>query len=335
MNLNKKKTFVILVSVLFFTIGGISCSSDDIPIETIIEEPEPDPDPVSTYNPGLPLSDQDNIGVWTLNENVSDEFNGTSLDENKWLIQGKNGVYQSKFIGRVPAQFSIDNAIVEDNMLKILTKWEPDYPFTNDNSGNKLGVYQGVSKPITTAAVISKKQFKYGYMEIRSKSANAEVTSSFWTTGPGPGLSGASELDMFEMFGGHKTSANWKKRLKFNMISWDNTNKYKQGVSGPGQTHTRNIQADKNTADGFHVYGFDWTPEYIKVYIDGVLHKDGTILKSVLTDNGNDPDRWVTDVPYWVWFDSETFPWLGLPDQSDLITPAEYQIDYIRIWQNN
>lgn len=330
---------MILLSVLIFTISSISCSGDSESVDPI-EMPDlviPDPvtpDPVPTYNSSLPLSDQENAGSWVLNENISDEFNSTSLDENKWLIQGKNGVYQSKFIGRVPAQFSVNNAIVEDNMLKILTKWEPDYPFTNDNSGNKLGIYEGVSKPITTAAVISKSQFKYGYMEIRSKSANVEVTSSFWTTGPGPGLSGASELDMFEMFGGHKTNTNWKKRLKFNMISWDNTNKYKQGVSGPGQTHTRNIQADKNTADGFHVYGFDWTPEYIKVYIDGILHPDGTILKSVLTDNGNDPDRWVTDVPYWIWFDSETFPWLGLPEASDLLTPAEFQIDYIRVWQN-
>jgi hypothetical protein len=312
-NKNRKglSSFLILVSVLFYS---------NLQAQT------------------LPLSDQQNTGDWVLNTDISDEFEATSLNENQWLIQGRNGVYQSNFIGRVPAQFSTDNAIIDDGKLKILTKWEPDYSFTKDNSGNQLGEYNGVSKPITTAAVISKKQFQYGYMEIKSKAANAEVTSSFWATGPGPGKpGGASELDMFEMFGGHKTNDAWKKRLKFNIISWDPNNAIKQAATAAGQsvgtTHTRNIQAENNTADDFHVYGFEWTAEYIKVYIDGVLHPEGTILKSVITNNGAEPDRWVTDVPYWVWFDSETFPWLGLPEASDLQTPAEYQIEYIRVWQ--
>lgn len=284
-----------------------------------------------------PLSDQQNNGNWTLNTEISDEFEASSIDEDKWLIQGRNGEYQSNFIGRSPSQFSTENAIQDNGKLKILTKWDPNYNFTNDNSGNPLGVYNGQSMPITTAAVISKKQFKYGYMEIKSKAANAEITSSFWTTGPGRGLPGASEVDMFEQFGGHKSNDSWRKRLKFNLISWDPNNSIKQAATAAGQAvgtaHTRNIQADNNTADDFHVYGFEWTETFIKVYIDGVLHPEGTILKSELTDNGNDPDRWVTDVPYWVWFDSETFPWLGLPDASDLTTPAEYQIEYIRIWE--
>ena len=162
----------------------------------------------------FPASDQQNSGNWVLNTEISDEFEGATINEDQWLIQGRNGQYQSNFIGRVPAQFSTDNAILEDGKLKILTKWEPGYPFTTDNSGNQLGEYNGVSKPITTAAVISKKQFQYGYMEIKSKAADAEITSSFWTTGPGPGKpGGASELDMFEMFGGHKTNDAWKKSL--------------------------------------------------------------------------------------------------------------------------
>ena len=285
-----------------------------------------------------PLSDASNTGNWVLNSDVSDEFDSGSLNEEKWLIQGKNGVYQSNFIGRSPSQFSINNALVENGKLKIRTKWEPDYPFTNDANGSMLGVYEGVEKPITTAAVISKQQFQYGYMEIKSKAANAEITSAFWTTGPGMS-NGASELDMFEMFGGHKTNSSWRKRLKFNIISWDPNNSIKQAATAAGQsvgtTHTRNIQAANNTADDYHVYGFEWTAEYIKVYIDGVLHPDGTLLKSVITNNGTEPDRWVTDVPYWVWFDSETFPWLGLPDESDLAIPADYEIEYIRVWQAN
>ena len=283
-------------------------------------------------NDNYPLSDQNNEGNWILNTEISDEFDAGTLNEDQWLIQGQNGEYQSNFKGRAPSQFSTENAIVEDGKLKILTKWEPDYNFSPSQNADG-DAYEN----ITTAAVISKKQFQYGYMEIKSKAADAEITSSFWTTGPGPGLPGASELDMFEMFGDHKTNDDWKKRLKFNMISWDPNNSVKQAATAAGQSvgtaHTRNIQADNNTADDFHVYGFEWTADFIKVYIDGVLHPEGTILKSEITNNGAEPDRWVTDVPYWVWFDSETFPWLGLPEASDLQTPAEYQIEYIRVWQ--
>jgi len=322
MNLNKKSVLVILGSVLFFTIGSISCSSGDSS-EPVTQNPDPDP----VYNPNLPLSDQENGGNWILNETVSDEFNSATLDESKWQIQGKNGVYKSNFVGRHPSQFSPNNAIVENNILKIRTKWEPDFPFSTATREQCGEVYN--YENITTAAVISKQQFQYGYMEIRSKSAKARVTSSFWTTG------NQSELDMFEMFGDPQVgeaSLDWRKRLKFNMVSWDPDNIYYL-PDGNGPAYTRNIQASNNTADGFHVYGFEWTSEYIKVYIDGELHPNGTFLKSVVTNNGADPGRWVTDVAYWIWFDSETFCWLGLPEAADL--PVDYEIDYVRVWQNN
>ncbi|XMO85852.1 T9SS type A sorting domain-containing protein [Algibacter sp. AS12] len=270
-----------------------------------------------------PVSDPSNNGNWVLNTDISDEFDGGALDEVKWQIQGKDGIYKSNFIGRAPSQFNPNNVLVENDKLKIRTKWEPSFPFSSTPQN-------GVAyENITTAALISKQQFQYGYMEIMSKAAKAEITSSFWTTGF------QSELDMFEMFGDPKdVNLAWRKRLKFNMISWDPNNTYYL-PDGNGPAHTRNIQADNNTADAFHVYGFEWTSEYIKVYIDGVLHPNGTILKSVITNNGADNERWVTDVSYWIWFDSETFPWLGIPDQNDLATPVDYEIEYIRVWQTN
>ncbi|XMO85861.1 family 16 glycosylhydrolase [Algibacter sp. AS12] len=322
----KKCNCIFIIGLIALMTLQSSCSGSDSPTDEEEEEKEiiivPPVD--NTPNSNYPLSDQSNTGNWVLNSEVSDEFETSNLDESKWQIQGKGGVYKSNFIGRAPSEFSVNNAVVESGKLKIVSKWEPTYPFNQDRTQTVNGVVYKY-KNITTAAVISKKQFKYGYMEIKSKSAKAPLTSSFWTTG-----ANTSELDMFEMFGGHKTNEAWKKRLKFNIISWDPNSPFYQPVFN-GPVHTRNIQADTNTADDFHVYGFDWTPEYIKVYIDGILHPNGTILKSELTNNGANPERWVTDVNYWVWFDSETFPWLGLPTEADL--PAEYQIEYLRVWQ--
>lgn len=269
----------------------------------------------------FPLSDPTNIGNWVINGDMSDEFDQANLNEVKWHIQGKGGQYESNFRGRAPSQFSTDNVRVEDGKLKIETKWEPDYNFS-PAVDNKGVAYEN----ITTAAVISKNIFQYGYMEIRCKAANAEITSSFWTTG------NKSELDMFEMFGGAKdnNAALWKKRLKFNMISWDPANYYYL-PDGQGPAYTDNIQVADNVADAFHTYGFEWTADYIKIYVDGVLHPDGTILRSDLGE-----ERWVTNVPYKIWFDSETFDWLGLPTSKEEIGgdgSVDYEIEYVRVWQ--
>ena len=321
------KKFILITLLVSLVVSILACSSSDAPTEVIVID-----DPKETNeepNPAYPLSDQSNAGNWSLNTEISDEFEAP-LNENKWLVQGRNDEYQSKFVGRAPSQFSTNNAITESGKLKIITKWEPDFNFRNKFDGTNYDLVNGEKiyfENITTAAIISKKQFKYGYMEIKCKSANAAITSSFWTTGKN-----TSELDMFEMFGGHKSSDSWKKRLKFNIISWDPDNpNYFRTINGP--VKTQNIQVANNTADDFHVYGFDWTADYIKVYYDGVLLPEYTILKTELTNNGANPDKWVTDSDYWVWFDSETFPWLGLPTAADL--PAEYQIEYLRVWQRN
>ena len=284
-----------------------------------------EPEPIDNTPAFLPLSDPDNTQGWTFKEKLSDEFDAAELDAEKWHVQGTGGEYISNFVGRPPSQFSLNNAIVEDGKLKILTRWEPDYPFSPAQHPSTGETFEN----ITTAAVIGKRHFKYGYMEVKVKSADAPITSSFWTTS-NQAETHKSELDMFEMFGGHKTNDAWRKRLKFNMISWDPNNPYYL-PDGNGPAYTDNIQAEQNTAGDFHIYGFEWTKNHVKVYIDGELHSDGNITKELVTDGGTDPDRWVTDVSYKIWFDSETFPWLGLPTEADL--PADYEIEYVRVWQ--
>lgn len=137
-----------------------------------------------------PLSDPNNTDGWVLNTDVSDEFDGQDLDEEKWFIVGKfeNGkpVYKDPdhpdrevWIGRAPAQFSGRNYRLEDGMLKLETRWEPDFPFTTEQGlDNVKYKYEN----FTTAAIINRHLFRYGYMEVRAKAADAEVSSAFWMT---------------------------------------------------------------------------------------------------------------------------------------------------------
>lgn len=253
-----------------------------------------------------PASDPSNTGGWILNREVSDEFEGRELDASKWHVQGTGGEYRSQFIGRAPSQFSTNNVRVEEGKLKLQTRWEPDFPFSEkpDAEGRKY-------ENITTAAVIGKKQFLYGYMEIKCKAADASITSSFWATGHG------AELDVFEFLGA-PTQAHKKhleKEYMSTMIDWSkrpSTNVWRS-----------KLQLDWRVADDFHVYGCEWKADYLKFYADGKLV--GGVRRQELGD------RWVLKNPLWIWVDSETFPWHGLPQQKDL--PADFEIEYIRVWQ--
>ncbi len=269
------------------------------------ETPAPGNSPTSTKQ-AYPASDPSNAGGWILNQEMSDEFQGRELDTSKWLVQGTDGEYRSKFIGRAPSQFSTKNVRLEDGKLKLQTRWEPDFPFSDkpDAEGRK-------HEHITTAAVISKKQFLYGYMEIKCKAADASITSSFWATGH------QSELDVFEFIGApaQAQKKHLEKEYMFTMIDWS-----KRQLS---RVWRGKHQLNWRVADGFHVYGCEWSEKHLKFYADGELV--GSATKAELGD------RWVLQNPLWIWVDSETFPWDGLPQKKDL--PADFEIEYIRVWQ--
>lgn len=253
-----------------------------------------------------PASDPASAAGWILNPDMSDEFEGRELDASKWLVQGTGGEYRSNFIGRAPSQFSTNNVRLENGKLKIQTRWEPEFRFSDkpDADGRKY-------ENITTAAVISKKQFLYGYMEIKCKAANASITSSFWATGHNV------ELDVFEFLGApaqaHKKHL--EKEYMFTIIDWS---KRPSTIVWRGKH-----QLGWRVADGFHVYGCEWNEDYLRFYADGALV--GSVTKAELGK------RWVLNKPLWIWVDSETFPWHGVPHKNDL--PVDFEIEYIRVWQ--
>ncbi len=293
-----------------------------------------------------PLSDPLNKGNWVLNTEVSDEFEGETVDEEKWYIVGKfeNGkpVYKDPdhpnrkvWIGRAPSQFSGRNYRLEDGKLVLETRWEPDFPFSDKldkpwGKNNTRSKYEN----ITTACFIGRKEFKYGYMEIRSKSADAEITSSFWATG------NRTELDMFEHFGDHRQ----KNKLDKDRELWWSIHDWGPVLKGK-TTYTQHKDLGFRVADAFHTYGFDWSAEGIKYYIDGKLFTSATMeeVDAYAKKNGMDKGYVVTH-PIHIWLDQETFPWHGVPDSKEdleLNSPegkkddgiVDFEIEYVRVWQ--
>ncbi|MDB2702164.1 MAG: family 16 glycosylhydrolase [Wenyingzhuangia sp.] len=277
----------------------------------------------------LPLSDQNNSGDWILNEDVSDEFDASILDESKWLIQGRNGEYQSNHTGRAPSQFSTENVRLENGYLKMETRWEPDYNFSPqfDRQGNRY-------ENITTAAIITKKSFKYGYLEIKAKAADAEVSSTFWGTGSN------TELDFYEFFGKHNQQNKlWKEReFWWSIHDWTS-----QG--GGATTYTESHDLGFRVADDFHIYGFDWSEKGIKIYIDGQLYRDvsktqiNAFNDSSHHSGGNGESlNYVVTKPIKLWISQATFPWHGVPDNIEELGTngiVDYEVDYLRVWQKS
>lgn len=334
--INKKIIFLGCIVALGLNLGCSKDSpqfADDFPITKDDTNPPPTgggtvTPPVGETNSNYPASDQTNAGNWVLNTDVSDEFEGTTLNEAKWLIQGKNGEYKSNFIGRAPSQFSTENVRLENGKLKIETKWEPTFNFsTKIDNGTKY-------ENITTAAVISKKEFLYGYLEVKSKAADAEITSAFWATG------GNTEFDFFEMFGDHKQpqkeEAGKERELWWSMHDWTS--------AGSGRTtYTEYHDLGFRVAEAFHIYGFDWSETGIKIYIDGKLFRDVSrtainAYDDVAKNGGGNGtnENFVVTKPVAIWFDMETFPWHGVPDSKEEVGgdgSVDFEIEYIRIWQ--
>ncbi len=287
----------------FALLGVISCESVT--------------DPVVQYDFPLPFSDSTNQGGWVLNEEISDEFDGSSLDTNKWFIEGVNGDYYI-WKGRAPAQFVPHNVLVEDGKLKLRTQWEPNYDFDDEgykeSGGEAYGVFEGKPLPITTAGVITKKRFLNGYMEVKSKVGDAAITGAFWAIGY------EQELDIYELMGKPKVEKGdiQERGIKSTIHDW----------SPPATRPTWAYKYKDNNlpfrvADDFHVYGAEWGEDYLKLYLDGQL------IDEITQDElGTD---WVLNNPMEIWLDSEVFKWLGVPHQEEL--PVDFEIEYVRLWQ--
>ncbi|WP_066627793.1 family 16 glycosylhydrolase [Labilibacter marinus] len=287
-----------------------------------------------------PYSDLSNTGNWQLNEEVSDEFDAVQLNEDKWWVVGKlvdgQPVYEDPdnpaknvWIGRAPSQFSGNNYRLEDGKLILETRWEPDFPFSETAQSDGM-VYEN----ITTPCIIGRKMFQYGYMEIKSKAADAEITSSFWATGNN------TEFDMFEMFGDHRQP----NKLDKNRELWWSIHDWSPGKGG-ASVYTEHHDLGFRVADDFHIYGIEWDETGVKYYVDGVLFTQATAeeIDAYAEAKGHDKGYVITK-SIKIWLDQETFPWHGIPDSKadlELNSPAgekedgivDFEIEYVRVWQ--
>lgn len=271
----------LLVGLFVFSCGGID---DDAPEEQIS---------TSFY----PFSDSLNNGNWEFRNSLSDEFNVVDLNLNKWvnLYPGWNG--------RFPSWFVADNAVVNDGELNIIMKHE-QLPQMEDGFEYSTGVIRSTSP------------FKYGYCEVKAKCMNSAGSSAFFLNNVQADW--WTEIDIFEIGG---NAVGYEYTVNTNVHEFYNPNNVISPFVFNIETHYSDAYSptfDWRPDANYHIYGLEWSLDYIKWYIDGILIREIDNIK------------WHQE--QYINIDSETMPdWLGLPNDDDL--PSSFYVDYIRTWQ--
>lgn len=238
--------------------------------------------------------------------------------------------------GRAPSQFSGRNYRLEDGILNLEVRWEPYFPLSEEI---KIPVF-GEAMPyenITTAYFIGRSEFKFGYIEIRSKSADTQISSGFWSMGMG------MEMDFFESFGHGvgKNKEHLDSQLWWSIRDWSML----KGKS----SYTERKYLDFRMAEDFHVYGFEWNENGVKYFVDGELLSEVSAAEVTEWAKANreideNYNGYVANVPIHLWLDLETFPWHGYPKSKEELEAnspdgqkddgvVDFKIDYVRVWQ--
>jgi beta-glucanase (GH16 family) len=97
------------------------------------------------------------------------------------------------------------------------------------------------------------------------------------------------------------------------------------GYSG-GQAITKSYSLENDRFDtGFHVFGIEWTPNYINYYVDDVLYNQIT--------REDVPGEWVFDKPFYMLINLAVGgSFVGSPN-SETTFPQNMLVDYVRVYK--
>ena len=229
----------------------------------------------------------------------SDEFDGVSIDTNKWDIQGGEE-------RRECASLSGDG--------RLLIK--ADY---RRNSTNQL----------RTASLWSVPTFQYGYFEARVKFTHESGWwAAFWlcTHGIGNPFLDGFEIDIFEDYYTrikHPGDGEHPKKLDHNLH-----------VMGAGTMKSRNyVSKLPGSLDDFYVIGCKWTPYEVTVYLNGkaISSKAGHSPYDTVTFDAF--RHGACNVPLHVIVSGQIMSksW-SCHDFTGFKIPETYEVDYVRVY---
>ncbi len=185
----------------------------------------------------------------------------------------------------------------------------------------------------TTAKSVStsgRMAYKYGYVEMRALVPyKFGVWPSFWMQ-PDQKLKKSKyngEIDIFEVFGSTTTAT-------FNLHKWYGGYKGSDTVGNRG-----NFKGDLNYTfkerynlhREYHVYGFEWTKDFMKVYIDGECYYEISIKEEDDYSKDHPGMDCFHDYYYLCW---NNWLYTSQAQNGKIESPVDYKIDYVRLYQH-
>lgn len=172
----------------------------------------------------------------------SDDFNGSQLDDSKWMYRHDVKMESSQ---------RPKNVSVKDGKLVIHLRKEH---------------HRG--KQYTGGGVISKRKFRYAYYEARAKMHGfSGWHQSVWSMFGGDGSTTYPEMMRTEI-DGMELDSDMPAKGHMGLIIWQSPEK-KRGVSCSAGVYRAPLGFDAST--DYHTYGYEWIKDKINFYLDGEL----------------------------------------------------------------
>ncbi len=272
---------------------------------------------------------------WIVNEQLTDEFDGDTLDKTKWLD------HHPTWRGREPGLFMPKNVALKGGCMVLHgEKMERDT------------VIKGTTYNVSCAAVVSREQIAhYGYYECRFKANQSTLSSTFWfstragaksTEGRQPkgAVKGkfGQELDVCECIGrtGDFKGKFFADGMNSNVHYWFSPDGggEKQNITIK-ETRLRNEDGSK-PADGFNTYGCWWRDKNsASFYLNNGQAKHREFIGREKWGKPYDIDFNFTE-PMSLNMVVETYPypWIPLPTDEELADPQRNRTlyDWVRAY---
>lgn len=222
----------------------------------------------------------------------ADEFSGSGVNEEEWYYRYGVSRYSDN---------RKENVTVSDGELHIALKKE-----------------RSNGAEYTAGGVISKREMDYGYYETRAKLwGNPGFHTSFWQAGLNERVAVLDGDDV--VYGASDNQVN-----EIDGFEIDSHDPGLIRTAGhhwyPGDAHvvfgSYEEYSGVNSADGYHVYGWEWTPTHVKFFIDGELIR----VMDYPGPHAAGQNVWLTSIAY-------TLP----VDEASL--PGEVTFDYFRYYK--
>ena len=221
----------------------------------------------------------------------ADEFNGTAVNTSDWVFETGGGGWGNN----EKQYYQASNATVANGELQITARKQ------------SVGGMPYTSARMKTQGL---KQFAFGRMEARIKTPLGQgLWPAFWMLGSNISSVGwpyCGEIDIMEQ-------VNADSRC-YGTVHWDNNGHAQYG---------NNIATAPNV---YHVYSIEWTPTYIRWFIDGAKYNEINITNGT---GGTEEFQ----KPFFLLLNlAVAGDWPGQSvDESKL--PATMSVDYVRVYQ--